>query len=50
MDRDVTARHISLYVNDYTRALDEDAVKRMIAWAEREGFFPRAEPSLPIFV
>jgi 1,4-dihydroxy-6-naphthoate synthase len=49
MDPDVMARHIRLYVNDYTRALDEDAVNRMIAWAEREGFFPRAEVSLPIF-
>lgn len=50
MDPDVMARHISLYVNDYTRALDEDAVNRMVAWAEQEGFFPRAEASLPIFV
>jgi 1,4-dihydroxy-6-naphthoate synthase len=49
MDPDVMARHIHLYVNNYTRALDEDAVNRMIAWAEQEGFFSRAEASLPIF-
>jgi 1,4-dihydroxy-6-naphthoate synthase len=49
MAPDVMARHIRLYVNDYTRALDEHAVNRMIAWAGQEGWFPRAEPSLPIF-
>ena len=32
MDPDVTARHIQLYVNDYTRALDERAVQRMLDW------------------
>ena len=36
MDPDVMARHIRLYVNDYTRALDEDAVHRDVAWAESE--------------
>lgn len=50
MDPDVTARHIRLYVNDYTLALDENAVKRMLEWGEREGVFPRADPDLPLFV
>ena len=49
MDPDVMARHIRLYVNDYTRALDEDAVHRMIAWAEGEGLFPFGTGSLPLF-
>jgi 1,4-dihydroxy-6-naphthoate synthase len=50
MDPDVTARHIKLYVNDYTLELDENAVRRMLDWGEREGIFPRADPKLPIFV
>ena len=50
MDRDVTARHIKLYVNDYTLALDEAAVKRMLEWGGREGVFPSAHPDLPLFV
>lgn len=50
MDPDVVARHIRLYVNDYTRALDEQAVLRMLDWAEREGVFPAADLALPVFV
>jgi 1,4-dihydroxy-6-naphthoate synthase len=50
MDPAVTARHIKLYVNDYTLALDKSAVERMLEWGEREGVFPRANPNLPIFV
>ena len=42
MDPDVAARHIRLYVNDYTLALDEAAVRRMLEWGEREGVFPRS--------
>jgi 1,4-dihydroxy-6-naphthoate synthase len=49
MDPDVMARHIHLYVNDYTRALDETAVHRMVSWAEREGLFPATAP-LSMFV
>ncbi len=49
MDAGVVARHISLYVNDYTRALDDRAVRRMIAWAEAEGLFTPGDPALPIF-
>jgi len=50
MDPDVTRRHIQLYVNDYTRALDERAVKTMMEWGAREGIFPKIDPSLPLFV
>lgn len=50
MDPDVTDRHIKLYVNDYTLALDETAVKRMLAWGEQEGVFAPANPNLPLFV
>lgn len=50
MDPEVTRRHIQLYVNDYTRALDERAVMRMLEWGQREGVFPPIAPSLPVFV
>jgi 1,4-dihydroxy-6-naphthoate synthase len=40
MDPDVSARHIQLYVNQYTLALDEKAVLRMLDWGRREGVFP----------
>ena len=50
MDPDVTARHIKLYVNDYTLALDESAVQRMLDWGRREGVFPPANTRLPAFV
>jgi len=50
MDPGVTQRHIALYVNDYTIELDEPAVMKMLDWGEREGVFPPADRSLPIFV
>ena len=50
MDPDVTRRHIELYVNDYTRALDERAVRVMLEWGQREGVFPKIDASLPLFV
>lgn len=50
MDPDVCARHIRLYVNQYTLALDEDAVGRMLAWCEQEGCAPAPGRALPIFV
>ena len=49
MSPDVTRRHIELYVNDYTVALDETAVIGMLEWGEREGFFPPIEKSLALF-
>ena len=48
MDPDVTRRHIQLYVNDYTLALDERAVMKMLEWGEREGVFPPLH-GLPVF-
>lgn len=42
MAPDVQARHIKLYVNDYTLALDERAVARMLEFGAREGVFPAA--------
>jgi 1,4-dihydroxy-6-naphthoate synthase len=50
MDPEVTARHIQLYVNDYTRALDERAVATMLEWGEQQGAFPRADRSVAAFV
>jgi 1,4-dihydroxy-6-naphthoate synthase len=47
MSPDVIRRHIELYVNDYTLALDERAVKRLLAFGEKERFFPSAD--LPVF-
>ena len=42
----VVAQHIKLYVNDYTVALDEQAVMRLLEWAERYG---PATSDLPVF-
>jgi 1,4-dihydroxy-6-naphthoate synthase len=50
MDPDVTARHIALYVNDYTKAIDERAVAAFVSWAEGERLFPQAASAQPIFV
>jgi len=49
MDPEVAARHIQLYVNEYTRSLDERAVRTMLEWGEREGAFPRVAADLPLF-
>lgn len=38
MDPAVAQRHIDLYVNHYTQALDESAVERFFAIAEEHGF------------
>jgi 1,4-dihydroxy-6-naphthoate synthase len=37
MDAAVVAKHIALYVNDYTLALDERAVQMLLDWSQREG-------------
>jgi predicted solute-binding protein len=37
MDATVTQRHIDLYVNRYTQALDESAVERFFEIAEKQG-------------
>jgi 1,4-dihydroxy-6-naphthoate synthase len=48
MDPTVCARHIALYVNDYTRALDDSAVRKMLEWGGQQGIFPPGDA--PIFV
>ena len=50
MDPAVIASHIRLYVNDYTLALDETAVHRLLGWAEEQGFNTTAEHGLPVFL
>jgi len=47
MALDVIRRHIELYVNDYTLAIDEAAVAALLGFGEREGFFPASD--LPLF-
>lgn len=50
MDPSVTAKHIALYVNDYTIALDERAVHALLEWAQQQGIDPHAASTLPIFI
>lgn len=49
MDPDVARRHIQLYVNDYTLALDEEAVRRLLAFALEHGSIRGAEDAPAIF-
>lgn len=49
MDPAVTERHIKLYVNDYTRDIDERAVMTMLEWGRGEGLFPPAASTHSIF-
>ena len=37
MDPSVVAKHIQLYVNDYTIALDERAVHALLQWQQEQG-------------
>ena len=50
MDRAVAAKHIQLYVNDYTLALDELAVHALLKWQQEQGLNSAPSPSLPIFI
>ena len=50
MDAAVVAKHIQLYVNDYTVALDERAVHAMLDFQQEQGLNPAAPPALPIFI
>ncbi len=43
---DVIRRHIELYVNDYTRSLDLNAVEALLAFGAGEGLYP--ESSRPL--
>lgn len=47
MAPDVIARHIELYVNDYTRSLDPASVERLVALGEHSGLYPPS--AAPIF-
>jgi 1,4-dihydroxy-6-naphthoate synthase len=49
MDPSVMANHIKLYVNDYTLALDEGAVHKLLTWAEEQGF-DAGDSTLPVFL
>jgi 1,4-dihydroxy-6-naphthoate synthase len=46
MDPGTIRRHIDLYVNDYTLALDEPAVRALLRFGEEQGFFPPSEAPL----
>jgi len=48
MEPKVVASHIGLYVNDYSLALDERAVRALLALGEAEGVFPPVDGDLPI--
>ena len=49
MDPDVVAQHIGLYVNDYTLALDESAVHKLLDWSRQHADPSSHESTLPIF-
>ncbi len=46
MDPTVAQRHIDLYVNGYTQALDESAVERFFAFAEEQGMCAKSGADL----
>ena len=50
MDPSVVAKHIALYVNDYTRALDERAVQTLLDWARDHALDRPPESTHPVFV
>jgi 1,4-dihydroxy-6-naphthoate synthase len=50
MDAAVVMRHINLYVNDYTIALDERAVHALLAWQQEQGFAAASALAPPIFL
>ena len=47
MDPAVIQQHIDLYVNEYSLALDQTAVERLIALGERAGLYPAS--AAPLF-
>ncbi len=49
MDPAVVAKHIGLYVNDYTLALDEPAVHALLDWSRQHAPAPSRTSSLAIF-
>lgn len=49
MDPEVAQRHIRLYVNDYSLALDEDAVRTLLAFGREHRVFSAIDNEPPIF-
>jgi 1,4-dihydroxy-6-naphthoate synthase len=49
MDPSVVRKHIQLYVNDYTLALDERAVETLLEFARSKGFSQQPASPLPAF-
>lgn len=49
MNASVMAKHIQLYVNDYTIALDEHAVHALLDWQQKQGLNEIPASSLPVF-
>ena len=47
MDPSVAAKHIELYVNKYTVALDENAVRKLLDWSQQ---ISPTSSTLPLFV
>ena len=50
MDASVVAKHIQLYVNDYTVALDEQAVHALLDWQQKQDLNTVPASSLPVFI
>jgi 1,4-dihydroxy-6-naphthoate synthase len=50
MDPSVVAKHITLYVNDYTLALDERAVSELLRFSRHRAGAPSGGSTLPIFI
>ena len=50
MDPEVVAKHIKLYVNEYTLALNERAVLTMLRWAEEQTPNSHVRSDLPVFL
>jgi 1,4-dihydroxy-6-naphthoate synthase len=50
MDASVIAKHIGLYVNDYTIALDQAAVRVLLEWAHEHLIDRPRASAMPIFI
>jgi len=50
MEPDVVARHIGLYVNDYTLQVDEASFRKFLQWGRAEEVFADMLEDRPIFI